>query len=203
MTAVSVSLFDPRPVTLEGTHVRLEPLGPQHAEDLCAAGRDEIIWRHLPRGPFAGVADARQWIDEALAGVTGADDISFAIVHRESGRAIGSTRFLEVRRRHRGLEIGWTWISTAHQRTPVNTECKYLLLRHCFEDLGALRVELKTDIRNERSQRAMERIGARREGIFRSHMLRPDNTVRDSVYYSVIADEWPQVRAHLERLLAR
>ncbi|MGD0265755.1 MAG: GNAT family N-acetyltransferase [Candidatus Methylomirabilota bacterium] len=195
--------FDPKPVTLEGSHVRLEPLARRHAEDLFEVGQDETIWPYMSRPPLKSVEDARAWIDQALE-VTATDtQIPFAIIERASGKAIGSTRYMDIRRNDRGLEIGWTWIGTAFQRTAMNTECKYLLLRHAFEDLGAVRVQLKTDLRNARSQRAIERLGAVREGVLRKHMVQWDGFIRDTVYYSVIESEWPGVKRRLEGLLGR
>ena len=195
------STFDPRPVTLEGQHVRLEPLAAAHAAALCDAGRDASIWQYLPRPPFLDVADTEAWIGAALAAAEAGSEVAFAIVDRATGRAVGSTRYLCIRREHRGLEIGWTWIAPAFQRTPVNTECKLLLLTHAFETLGAMRVEFKTDLRNERSQRALERIGGVREGVFRRHMLVRDGHVRDSVYYSIVDGGWPAVKARLRERL--
>jgi RimJ/RimL family protein N-acetyltransferase len=195
--------FDPKPVTLEGSHVRLEPLARRHAEDLFEVGQDETIWPYMSRPPLKSVEDARAWIDQALE-VTATDtQIPFAIIERASGKAIGSTRYMDIRRNDRGLEIGWTWIGTVFQRTAMNTECKYLLLRHAFEDLGAVRVQLKTDLRNARSQRAIERLGAVREGVLRKHMVQWDGFIRDTVYYSVIESEWPGVKRRLEGLLGR
>jgi RimJ/RimL family protein N-acetyltransferase len=195
--------FDPKPVTLEGSHVRLEPLARRHAEDLFEVGKEETIWPYMSRPPLKSVEDARGWIDQALE-VTATDtQIPFAIIERASGKAIGSTRYMDIRRNDRGLEIGWTWIGTAFQRTAMNTECKYLLLRHAFEELGAARVQLKTDLRNVRSQRAIERLGAVREGVLRKHMVLWDGFIRDTVYYSVIESEWPEVKRRLEDLLER
>ncbi|MBI4841836.1 MAG: GNAT family N-acetyltransferase, partial [candidate division NC10 bacterium] len=134
---------------------------------------------------------------------TGGTQIPFAIVERASGKAIGSTRYLDIRRGDRGLEIGWTWIGLPFQRTAVNTECKYLLLVHAFEDQRAVRVQLKTDLRNEASQRAIERLGAVREGVLRKHMVLWDGFIRDTVYYSIIDSEWPEVKRRLQRRLAR
>lgn len=195
--------MDPRPVVLEGRHARLEPLAPEHASDLAAAGRDPSVWTWMPRTPLRDAADARAMIAEALEAARDGSQVPFALVERASGRAVGSTRYLDVRRAHRGLEIGWTWIAPAWQRTALNTEAKRMLLAHAFEDLGALRVQLKTDHRNDRSQRAIERLGARREGTLRAHMVRPDGSVRDTVMYAIVAAEWPEVRARLDELLAR
>jgi len=195
--------FDPRPVTLEGRHARLEPLAARHAPDLHRVGQAPEVWRYLPRPELAAVADAEAWIAQTLKLAAGGSQLPFAIVHRASGRAVGSTRFMDIRRRDRALEIGWTWLGVEFQRTALNTECKYLLLRHAFEELGAVRVQLKTDARNERSQRAIERIGAVREGVLRQHMILWDGFVRDSVYYSVVDREWPAVKQRLEARLAR
>jgi N-acetyltransferase len=195
--------FDPKPVTLEGRHVRLEPLLRRHAEDLFEIGKDETIWPYMSRPPLKSVPDTQGWIDQALGEAATGTQIPFAIIERASGKAIGSTRYLDIRRNDRGLEIGWTWIGTAFQRTTVNTECKYLLLRHAFEELGAARVQLKTDLRNLRSQRAIERLGAVREGVLRKHMVLWDDFIRDTVYYSVIESEWPEVKRRLEDLLER
>ena len=187
--------------------MRLVPLVREHAEDLFAAGRDPAIWRWMPKPALQIVDDARAWIEEALRELELGMQVPFAIVHRANAaapeRAIGSTRFLDIRRPHRGLEIGWTWIALEHQRSAVNTECKRLLLAHAFEDLGALRVQLKTDARNLPSQRAIERIGALKEGVMRRHMVMSDGFVRDSVLYGITDLEWPAVRAKLDVLLRR
>jgi len=182
--------FDPRPVVLEGEHVRLEPLAPSHAEDLLAAGGDDDTWRYMPIPALKTIDDALAMIRAAEAEMREGREVAFAIVERASGRAIGSTRYLDLQREHRGLEIGWTWIGPAWRRTPVNTECKELLLRHAFEDLGAYRVTFKTDARNLRSQRAIERIGGVREGVLRRHRVCWDGSMRDSVYYGILDSEW-------------
>jgi RimJ/RimL family protein N-acetyltransferase len=189
--------MDPRPIVLEGEVVRLEPLRLDHAADLFAAGADEDVWRYMPRSTFHRVDDARAMIVEALERARDGSEVPFAIVLRANGRAVGSTRYIDIRRPHRGLEIGWTWIGREWQRSAVNTECKLLLMSHAFERLGALRVQLKTDARNLRSQRAIERIGGQREGVLRAHMVMPDGFVRDSVMFSVTAAEWPRVKAEL------
>lgn len=195
--------FDPGPVTLEGRHVRLEPLGLEHAGDLFRAGSDASIWRYMPRPPLQSLDDTQRMIGEALAEAQRGTQVPFAIVERAGGTAIGSTRYLDIARADRRLEIGFTWITPQYQRGPVNTECKYLLLRHAFEDLGAIRVQLKTDSRNEQSQRAIERIGAVREGVLRNHMILWDGYIRHTVYYSVLDSEWPAVRQRLEQMMAR
>jgi RimJ/RimL family protein N-acetyltransferase len=189
-----------RPVVLESGPVRLEPLSQDHAQGLYNRGRSAADWAFMPRSCFVDLADTRQWIDEALAAE---GQLPFAIVETGKGRVVGSTRYLAIRPQHRSLEIGWTWLGSEWQRTAVNTRVKSLLLTHAFERLGCVRVEFKTDLRNTRSQAALERIGATREGVLRRHMIVQNNHVRDSVYYSVISDEWPQVRAHLATMLER
>ena len=195
--------MNPQPVILVGEHVRLEPVGQQHAWDLYEAGKDEAIWRYLPRPVFKDLDDAREWIETCIAGQKSGGLIQFAVMHGVAERAIGSTGYLDIDRAHRTLEIGMTWYGVAYQRTAVNTECKYLMLRHAFEDLGARRVCLKTDHRNERSQRAIERIGATRDGVLRNHRIAWDGANRHSVYYSIIDSEWPDVKERLEGMLNR
>jgi len=204
-TAVSIPAtpFAPRPVILEGEVVRLEPLSLAHAGDLLEAGREEEIWLYLPRPMPSMLAEAEGWIREALAAGEAGREIPFAIVRRSDGRAVGSTRYLDIVREHRTIEIGWTWLGREARRSAVNTEAKLLLLRHAFETLGARRVSLKTDRRNVRSQRAIARLGAVREGVWRRHRLCWDGHVRDTVYFSIVAEEWPQVRDRLAAALER
>lgn len=190
------------PVTLEGAHVRLVPLAMDHYADLCQVGLDEALVRITQS--YAPTADGlRAYIEKALQRQAQGSALPFAVVAKAAGRAIGSSRYEAIERTNRRLEIGWTWYGRAFQRTAVNTECKYLLLRHAFETLGCIRVEFKTDILNERSRAALLRIGAKEEGIFRHHMIMLDGRVRDTVYFSIIDDEWPQVKARLEGLLVR
>lgn len=187
------------PVTLElevGT-ARLEPLTRAHARDLLDAGSDPEIWRYSLSAQPLTLAEAESHVDAALAAP---DECPFAIVHRAEGRAIGSTRYLDIQPRHRAVEIGSTWIGARWQRTSINTECKLLLMRHAFVVLGCVRVQLKADTRNQRSCAAMERIGARYEGTLRKHRILRDGFIRDTAYYSVIAQEWPAVE---RRLVAR
>ena len=191
------------PVTLTGLRARLIPLEQTHAPALFAAGRDPAIWTYLSVAPPQVLADMERVVQQALAEQAQGASLPFTIIDQETQGVVGSTRLMDVSPTHRQGEIGWTWLSPSVQRTRVNTECKSLLLRHCFEHLNFLRVQLKTDARNERSQRAMERIGAVREGVLRRHRVLHDGFVRDSVYYSVIAEEWPQTKGHLERLLDR
>jgi N-acetyltransferase len=184
----------PNPVTLCGNAVRLEPLSQDHAQGLFNRGRSVVDWDYLPRSCFVDMADTRQWIDEALAVP---QQLPFAIVESSKNKAIGSTRYLNIRPEHRSLEIGWTWLGPEWQRTGINTETKLLLLSHAFEALDCLRVEFKTDGRNLRSQRALERIGAVREGVLRNHMIVQNGFVRDSVYFSVVDRDWPVVKERL------
>jgi len=186
-----------RPVVLQGEMVRLEPLGLIHAQGLYNRGRVGADWVHLPRSSFVDLADTRHWIDEALCAER---QLPFAIIETSKDRVIGSTRYLNIKPEHSSLEIGWTWLGQDWQRTVINTEAKLLLLSHAFEKLGCMRVEFKTDARNERSQRALLRMGATREGVLRNHMIVQDDYVRDSVFFSVISNEWPEVKTRLERL---
>lgn len=191
------------PVTLEGKTVRLEPMTEAHIPGLTQAGVDPLIWRYMLYGKIESEADMARWVQDILSRKAAETDQPFAVIHKESGQVAGATRYLEIRPPHRGLEIGGTWYGTAFQRTSVNTECKYLLLQHAFETLGAIRVQFKADSRNERSLRAIERIGATREGVLRNHMILEDGTFRHSVYFSILESEWPVVKTRLEGLLAR
>ena len=195
--------LDPQPVTLTGRLVRLEPLGLKHADDLYAVGTDDSIWRYLPRPAFVGLDDARQWIEQSMAQTGRGERVAFAVIHALTGKAIGSTAYLDIDRPNRALEIGMTWYATAWQRTGVNTECKYLLMRHAFEDQSARRVCLKTDSRNQRSRQAILRLGAIEEGTWRNHRIAWDGADRHSVYFSVIDSEWPDVKRRLEGLMRR
>jgi RimJ/RimL family protein N-acetyltransferase len=191
------------PVTLTGKHVRLEPLSESHIPGLTVAGGDPSIWRYMLYGEVTSEERMGDWVRDILSRKTAGTDQPFAVVHLASGKLAGATRYMDIRPAHRGLEIGGTWYGTEYQRTAVNTECKYLLLRHAFEVLGCIRVQIKTDARNERSQKAIERIGAVREGVLRNHMILEGGIYRDSVYYSIIESEWAGVKARLEQMLAR
>jgi len=194
--------FDPRPIVLTGMHVVLRPLALEHARDLVAAGEVDATWLYMPRPALRSVEDAESMIRQALVEFEAGREVAFAITGKATGKAVGSTRFLDIQKSHRAIEIGWTWIGAAWQRTALNTESKLLLLTHAFEDLGANRVALKTDARNLRSQRAIERIGGVREGVLRRHRVCWDGSVRDTVYYGIIDVEWPRVKAHLLGMLA-
>jgi len=191
------------PITLTGKLVRLEPLSESHVPALIVAARDENIWRYMLYGYPDNEKKMLTLVRDLLQRQANGTDLPFAVIHLASGRAIGMTRYLEIRPEHRALEIGGTWYATEFQRTAVNTECKYLMLRHAFEALGCTRVQFKADARNARSIRAIERLGAVREGVLRNHMITPDGTLRDSVYFSILDREWSGVKARLEKMLAR
>jgi RimJ/RimL family protein N-acetyltransferase len=186
------------PVTLKGNHVILEPLCEAHVPGLAAIGLEDSIWEYMLYGRMRTLEDMHAWMLDILSRAQGASELPFAVIHVESGRVAGATRYLNLAPEHRGLEIGGTWYGLEFQRTIVNTECKYLLLQYAFEHLGCIRVQFKTDLRNVRSQKAIERLGAVREGVLRNHMILPDGNYRDSVFYSIIASEWPRVKTALE-----
>lgn len=191
-----------RPVTLEGEHVRLEPLSLHHHAGLCEVGLDQELWRWIPQ-PVRTPDEMREYIALALRSQHEGSALPFATIDRSSGRVIGSTRYGNIDRVNRRVEIGWTWLGLKWQRTAANTEAKFLMLRQAFETLGCLRVEFKTDSLNEKSRHAILRIGAKEEGIFRNHMITHTGRIRHSVYYSIIDSEWPAVKARLEEKLAR
>lgn len=191
--------MNPQPLTLVGRHVRLEPLNLAHAAELLQAlALDPSIWRWMPSAPPATLQEMEAFLTTALASQSAGNVVLFTQMEQASGQVVGSTTYMNISRRDRGLEIGGTWIGKPWQRTAINTEAKYLLLRHAFEDLGAVRVQLKTDLRNLQSQAAIERLGAHREGVLRKHMLVCDGFIRDTVMYSIIDAEWPARKAELE-----
>jgi N-acetyltransferase len=188
------------PVTLEGRHVRLEPLAKAHLAGLAEVGLDEELWRWIPTAVRTR-EEMAAYIETALQEQERGVSLPFAILEKATGRAIGSTRYGNIDRTHHRVEIGWTWVAREWQRTAMNTEAKYLLLKHAFESLGCMRVELKTDSLNEKSRAAILRIGAKEEGIFRNHMITASGRIRHSAYYSIIDSEWPAVKARLEAKL--
>jgi N-acetyltransferase len=188
------------PVVLEGVHVRLEPLSRTHRPGLSDVGLEEELWRWIPT-PVRTAADMAAYVELALKEQADGMSLPFAQIERATGRVIGSTRYMNIERSHHRVEIGCTWIGRAWQRSAVNTEAKYLLLRHAFETLGCMRVELKTDSLNEKSRAAILRIGAKEEGIFRNHMITSSGRIRHTVYFSVVDSEWLQVKSQLERWL--
>jgi len=190
------------PVTLEGSHVRLEPLTLEHHAGLCAVGLEEELWRWIPQ-PVRTPEEMRAYIETALAAQAAGTALPFATVEKAAGRAIGSTRYMAIDCTDRRVEIGSTWLGRTWQRTAANTEAKYLMLRHAFETWGCIRVELKTDSLNARSRAAILRLGAKEEGTFRNHMITASGRIRHTVYFSIIDAEWPAVKAALEQKLAR
>lgn len=196
-------LMDIHPLTLTGRFVRLEPLSEAHLPDLTLVGLDSRIWQFMVYTKVETAEHLRSWVLDILSRQQLGTDLPFAVIHLASGRAIGCTRYMDIRPNDRTLEIGGTWYGVAYQRTAVNTESKYLLLQHAFEILGCVRVQFKTDLRNLPSQRAIERLGAVKEGVLRNHMILPDGTLRHSVFYSIIDSEWPAVKLRLEQLLSR
>lgn len=191
------------PVELVGTRLRLVPLTLDHAAALARAGRDPEIWRLLLAGPRTTPERMAVQISDLLSLQRAGSDLPFTIVRADNGTPIGMTRFLAIDRPNHAVEVGGTWLDSAYWRTPFNTEAKRLMLGYAFDTERARRVQLKTDLRNVRSQRAIERIGAVREGILREHLQLPDGFVRSSVMYSILASEWPTVRARLDELVRR
>ena len=193
--------FNPQPVLLAGRHVRLEPLERRHRPALLAAAQDPEVFKWFLTPPLGDGAEMTRWLEDALRAQVAGTEVAWATVRVGDGRVVGSTRFMDIRRPHRALEIGNTWLAKEAQRTPINTEAKYLMLRHAFEMLGAGRVQLKTDERNEPSRNAIARIGAKFEGILRKYQARHDGFVRNTAMYAIVAEDWPAVRARLEALL--
>jgi RimJ/RimL family protein N-acetyltransferase len=198
-----MAYMEVKPVVLQGVHVRLEPLSEAHISGLAEIGVGQDFWDFMLYGNMTTEADMANWVRDILSRAEKGTDLPFAVIHLASGRVAGATRYLNIMPKDRGLEIGGTWYGLEFQRTVVNTECKYLLLQHAFETLGCIRVQLKTDSRNVRSQRAIERIGAKKEGVLRNHMILPDGLIRHSVYYSIIDIEWPMLKKKLEEMLIK
>jgi len=191
-----------QPVVLSGRRVRLEPLSLDHLDALSAVGLDQEIWRWIPYR-VSSREEMRAFIENALQLQAEGSALPFATVEQSTNLVVGSTRFMNIDKPNRHVEIGSTWIGRNWQRTFVNTEAKYLMLRHAFEVLGCFRVELKTDVLNEKSRNAISRIGAKEEGIFRKHVVCWDGRIRDSIWFSIIDSEWPGVKAELEEKLKR
>lgn len=191
------------PITLTGKVVRLEPLSEAHIPELALAGRDENIWKYMLYADLTSEESMTDWVRDMLRHQQTGTDLPFVVIHLASGRAAGATRYLEMRPLHRSLEIGGTWYAPEFQRTAVNTECKYLMLKYAFEEMKCSRVQFKADVRNELSVRAIERLGAVREGVLRNHYILQDGTFRDSVYFSILDREWPATKTSLEERLTR
>ncbi len=194
--------FDPRPVLLAGRHVRLEPLERRHLPGLLAAAADPEIFQWFLTPPLGVGAEMIKWLEDGLRAQAAGTEVAWATVRVSDNLVVGSTRFLDIRRPNRGLEIGNTWLARAAQRTAVNTEAKLLLLTHAFENLGAVRVQLKTDERNARSRAAIARLGCTFEGILRRYQARHDGFVRNTAIFSLTAEEWPAAKAALAAKLA-
>ena len=190
------------PLALSGKRIRLEPLTTAHADALWAVGQDESIWALNPE-PVQTLDAMRAYVAKALDEQARGVSLPFATVLQETNQVIGSTRFGNIVTAHRVAEIGWTWINPQWQRTYVNSEAKYLMLRHAFETWHCNRVELKTDALNTRSRNAILRLGATEEGTFRNHMITASGRLRHSVYFSIIDSEWPAVKTQLESYLDR
>ncbi len=193
-----------KPQALEGSAAVLVPLEAKHTAELYECGKDESLWTHYT---FRQMRTYERFKDFIMSSVNamenGTNEFTFCIMDKPSGKAVGTTSFLDIQPEVKSLEIGRTWISKDLHGTGFNTDCKYLLLRHCFETLGLIRVFFKTDSNNIRSQKAMEKIGAKYEGTLRNHMIREDGTFRHSAYYSIITEEWPEVKTLLEKMLTK
>ena len=192
-----------KPIVLTGKHVRLEPLTEAHVAGLAEIGIGHDFWKFMVYGDMNTEADMRGWALDLLGREKAGTDLPFVAIHLVSGKIAGATRYLNIMSKDHGLEVGGTWYGLDFQRTPVNTECKYLLFSHAFETLKCIRLQLKTDSLNIRSQTAIERIGAKKEGVLRNHMLLPDGRYRDSVFYSILDTEWGNVKKKLEELMSR
>jgi RimJ/RimL family protein N-acetyltransferase len=202
MSDATLLPWPPRPVTLEGEHVRLEPLVPGHAAALAGAIADgalDALWYTI----VPAAAAVPGWIEAALAQQAAGRALPFAVVRRRDGRIVGSTRYMNVEDSQRRLEIGTTFYSASVQRSALNTECKRLLLAHAFERLGCLAVEFRTHWFNQRSRDAIARLGAKQDGVLRNHQRLPDGSLRDTVVFSIIESEWPAVKRHLDIRRAR
>ena len=194
------------PVTLRGRHIVLEPLRLEHADELWPAADERGLWDYMGADGMgvASKADLRAWIGKRIAGApSGLPALPFLQRDARTGQAFGSTSLFDIDVANRKLEVGHTWLGASHRRTPANTEAKRLLLEYAFERMACIRVQLKADARNLRSRAAMERIGAKPEGVLRHWMILPDGHLRDVAFYSVLAAEWPGVKARLGALLAR
>lgn len=198
----SLPAFAPAPVTLQGRHVTLEPLAEAHADVLFPLTQQPAIWEWYIDAMPTDVDVVRGWISAALSEQQAGRQIPFLIRNAVTGAALGSTRLMDILPKHRGVEIGWTWLTPQVWRSAVNTECKYLLLRHCFETLGALRVVLKTDELNTRSRRAIERLGASFEGILSHHMVTDAGRIRHTALYAIPRPDWPRIKAGLAAKMA-
>ena len=197
-------MFENIALTLRGDVVVLEPLHRAHGDGLRAAAED-MDWSHMPVDPLESNELFDDWLEDALARAAAGEHVPFAVLSAQTGAPLGSTRYLSLRPEHRGLEIGWTWLTRSAWSTGANVEAKLLLLEHAFERLGCMRVEFKTDASNARSRRALEALPAQFEGVFRKHMLvgNDGTRLRDSAWYAIVDDDWPAAKANLRRRLKR
>lgn len=189
-------------ITLENDIVKLKPLELNDSAGLLTAGSYPEIWSYMSM-TIEKRKDVDNFVEKALMAKQQQTEFPFVIVDKQSGKIVGSTRFMNIDEQHQRLEIGYTWLTSAYWRTAINTNCKYLLLQYCFEQLYLRRVQIKTDHNNRRSQNAIERIGAIKEGVLRNHMIRKDGTTRHTVIYSITLEEWPRVKKHLQKLLVQ
>lgn len=186
---------------ITGNTLVLEPIGQEHAQDLYLIGKESSLWRYLPIEGFRSIDEASQWVEEALVLGEKGYHITYVIKDKISGTVLGSTRYFNIRKRDHGLEIGYSWVGKQYQRTHVNTETKYLMLKNAFEENNVYRVEIKTDLRNIQSQKAIERIGAMKEGVLRRHMVVKDGYIRDTVCYSITDLDWSLIKEKLQTLM--
>ncbi len=193
--------FDIHYDRLVGQHVRLEPIHQAHVPGLFDVGQHAEDWAYLPISGLNTIRQAEEWAMEAIDLAQAGLQYTYVLIDPVHQTIMGSSRYLNIRAKHRGLEIGYSWLGHQFQRSPVNTEAKFLLLKHAFEVMHAIRVELKTDSRNLRSQIAIERLGALREGVLRNHMIAQNHYYRDSILYSIIDEDWPEVRLALKQRL--
>lgn len=196
-------MLDTTPELMIGKYVQLEPMTLDHTNELAYAGRDPSIWRFMLYGMVTDQKKMRAWVEDILQRKSGGTDEPYVVRDLKTGRLVGASRYMNINRKDKGLEIGGTWYDPEFQRTYVNTETKFLMLESAFEKIGVIRVQFKADSRNEKSLKAIERLGAKKEGVLRNHMLLEDGTFRHSVFYSILPEEWPEISANLTSRLYR
>ena len=196
-------MMEVKPVILTGKNVRLEPMTEAHIPGLTEIGIGQYFWDFMLYGRMDSKEDMHDWVMDIMSREGQGTDLPFVVIHLTSGRVAGATRYLNIMPKDRGLEVGGTWYGFDFQRTAVNTECKYLLFTHAFEIFKCIRLQIKTDLQNERSQKAIERIGAKKEGVLRNHMILPNGRFHDSVYYSILNTEWAEVKMNLEAMMRK
>jgi N-acetyltransferase len=201
-TATALAPVDLRPVVLEGRHVRLEPITLNHVAELAEVAFEPGIWTWISRR-VATRDDLESFVADAVQQVKAGTAVAWVTRSKADGKVAGTTRFYEISAQHHTMELGWTWLNPRYHRTGINVEAKYLQLTHAFERMHAMRVALKTHQDNLRSQKAIVALGAKFEGVFRNHMIMPDGSIRHSHWYSIVREEWPEVKAHLEQRLTR